>query len=375
MTRAKTQRPKTRAGTNNDKSAVRSMPRKTSPPPPPKATRPAEPPPPPEPPRPRAASVIDDQLLEVTEIPELLQLELVVHDAASHLPSAQRAIAEAGHVVLAGATGREGIDTIKQTLAGGGVDAILVGLPGGEPLIEAALTMDPRRPVIIAVCAGTGAEVVARAHAAGADLVTTRPHDVDRLAPVLLAASRLAEHRRELSIVRGTEATLRSRLEQITDSEPGGLQPFELFQRVLELELKRAKRYQYPLSVALFAVEIAAPPPPAGVRGILRARAGNALIQTIRDIDIATELDHERFLVLLPYTDLTGATEVARRVIAAVANGDPVVAMGRSIAPRFVGAVAWAKPGKALSFGKLMREATQALEQARKDGAELAVQP
>ena len=78
-----------------------------------------------------------------------------------------------------------------------------------------------------------------------------------------------------------------------------------MFQRVLELEIKRAKRYEYPLSVALFAVEVA-PPPPPGIRGILRARAGNALINAIRDIDIATQLDHERFLVLLPYTDLKG---------------------------------------------------------------------
>ena len=89
--------------------------------------------------------------------------------------------------------------------------------------------------------------------------------------------------------------------------EPGGLQPFELFQRALELEIKRARRYEYPLSVALFAVELEPPPPPPGMRGILRARAGNALIHTIRDIDLATQLDHERFLVLLPYTDLAGA--------------------------------------------------------------------
>jgi hypothetical protein len=192
---------------------------------------------------------------------------------------------------------------------------------------------------------------------------------------VLLAAARLVEQRRDLTSARGSEAVLRARLENLTEHDGSGLLPFEMFQRVLELELKRARRYLYPLSVALFALEIPLPPPPAGMRGILRARAGNALVHTIRDIDLATEIDHERFLVLLPYTDLTGATELARRVLAAVANGDPVVAMGRSISPRFVGAVAGAKPGQQLSFAKLMRDATRALEQARKDGAELAVQP
>jgi len=148
-----------------------------------------------------------------------------------------------------------------------------------------------------------------------------------------------------------------------------------VFQRVIELELKRARRFEYPLSVALFAVDIPPPPPPAGIRGILRARAGNALIHTIRDIDIATQLDHERFLVLLPYTDLKGAAGLGRRVVAAVAEGDPVVSAGRSFKPRVVGAVAGAKIGQELSFAKLMKDATQALNEARRDGAELAVQP
>ena len=140
------------------------------------------------------------------------------------------------------------------------------------------------------------------------------------------------------------------------------------------------------LSVGLFAVDIPPPAPPPGVRGILRARAGNALIHTIRDIDLATALPldlsraydsapttDERFLVLLPYTELGGAALLARRVIAALADGEPVIAAGRTFVPRFVGAVAGAAPGQPLSFSRLMKDATRALEQARRDGAELAV--
>ena len=176
-----------------------------------------------------------------------------------------------------------------------------------------------------------------------------------------------------MASARGNEAVLRARLDALVEPQVGTLQPFELFQRVLELELKRARRFDYAIAVALFALEIEPPPPPTGVRGILRARAGNALIHSIRDIDLATELDHERFLVLLPYTDLAGAAEVARRILAAVAGGTPVVAAGRTFPPRLVGAVAGAIPGQPLSFARLMRDATRALEQARRDGAELAV--
>lgn len=72
---------------------------------------------------------------------------------------------------------------------------------------------------------------------------------------------------------------------------------------------------------------------------------------------------------------VAGAALLARRVLAAVAAGDPVIATGRAFAPKFVGAVAGAKPGQQLSFARLMRDATRALDQARHDGAELAIQP
>src|SRR5262249_50711568 len=172
----------------------------------------------------------------------------------------------------------------------------------------------------------------------------TRPHD-DRLGPALLAAARLHAERKIATNAKGSEAVLRARLDQLAHPEPNGLQPFELFQRVLELEMKRARRYEYAIAVGLFAVEIPPPPPPPGIRGILRARAGNALVHSIRDIDLATELDHERFLVLLPYTELIGAAEVARRIIHAVASCDPVIATGRTFPPKLVGAVAGARPG------------------------------
>jgi hypothetical protein len=326
-----------------------------------------------------AGSYLDDLDADPDELvplrPDLLSLQVAVYEDATHLPTVQGAIVAAGHVVQLGASQRDGTGRIVHAIRGGGIDAVIAALPGGEPVIAAALALEPRRPVVIVSLTAPAVDAIERAHAAGADLVATRPHDVDRLAPVLFAASRLLVEKRVALTARGAEAVLRARLDEIADHEPGGLMPFEMFQRVLELEMKRAKRYEYPLSVALFAVEVAPPPPPPGIRGILRARAGTALIHTIRDIDIATQLDHERFLVLLPYTDLKGSAGLARRVIASVAALDPVVAGGRAFPPRVVGAVAGALPGQPLSFAKLMKDATRALEQARRDGAELAVQP
>ncbi len=312
---------------------------------------------------------------ELVPVRDITPLQVAIYEESAHLPSAQGAAVAAGHVVRVGAGGKAGIARVLHELRGGELDVIIAALPGGEPIIQAALALEPRRPIVIASVAGSSVSAVARAHAAGADLAVSRPHDVERLAPVLFAASRLHLEKRVALAARGAEQVLRARLDELSDPEPRGLLPFELFQRVLELEIKRAKRFEYPLSVALFAVDIAPPPPPPGIRGILRARAGNALIHAVRDIDIATQLDHERFLVLLPYTDLKGAAGLGRRIISGVAAGDPVIAAGRTFPPRVVGAVAGALPGQSLSFAKLMKDATRALEQARRDGAELAVQP
>lgn len=315
----------------------------------------------------------DDELDE-TDLVEVPQLRFAIYEHQEHLRAARDAIVAAGHLAVAGASGTSGISKIADEIVSG-IDVVLVALPGGEALIDIALAQAPRRPIVIAAVSGKPTDGIQRAVLAGADLAATRPHEIEGMATLLLGAARLHTERRAAQNARGAEAVMRAKLEEISDPELRGLQPLATFQRVLELEFKRARRFEYALSVALFAVEVAPPPPPAGIRGILRARAGNALIHTIRDIDLATQLDHERFLVLLPYTDLAGAAGLGRRVIAAVAQGDPVISAGRSFPPRVVGAVAGARPGQELSFAKLMKEATTALAQARRDGAELAVQP
>jgi hypothetical protein len=348
------------------------------------AEKPERPEPAARPDKRRSASVIstdqferiaDDEVVEETELPEPPQLRMLVLEGAPHLAAAQGAIALAGHTVVAAASGQGGVEKLRAAV--GGVDAVLVGLPGGDPLIDAVLAQPPHRPVVIAACAGGGVEAVRRAAAAGADLVAVRPHDVDRLAPILLAASRLVAQRRQLAAAPAPPAVEPADLDDLDDlaeREPGALQPFEVFQQAVERELDRARRYAYPLTIAMFSVDISSPPPPPGVGGILRARAGNALLHAIRDIDLVTELDQDRFAVLLPHTDRIAGAEVARRIISAIAGGDPVIAGGRTFAPKVIGAVTAARPGEPLSFAGLMHEATQLLEQAAVTGASLAVE-
>jgi hypothetical protein len=323
-----------------------------------------------------AAPVDDDQLVDERSAAAIPALRFAIYEESSHLGSAQSAVSASGHDIEIGGSGRDGLARVLEEVRSGEIDAVLVAVPGGEPIIEAALALE-RRPIVIASCGGTIHDAIQRALAIGADLATTRPHDVERIAPLALAAARLQLERGIAAAARGSGG----RLDDNADTEPRSFLPFEVFQRVLDLEIKRAKKFEYPLAVAMFAVEVDPPAPPPGIRGILRARAGNALINATRDIDFATQVEgeggpgNERFLVLLPYTDLKGAAGVARRLIAAVATGGAVTAAGRSFPPRVVGAVAGMRPGEGSSVAKLMKDATRTLEQARREGAELAVQP
>ena len=339
--------------------------------------------------------VSDDEIVEIVEVadlPEVPRLRMLVLESVPHLAAAQLAITEAGHVVVASASDREGLDRLRAGV--GEVDALLVGLPGSESLIEAVLALGPIRPVVISASTSSALEAVRRAAVSGADLAAVRPHDAERLAPILLAAARLVEQRRELRSAQGAAAEANARggpgpswpggpgghggldePDELSASDPGLLQPFEAFQHAVEVELERARRYGYPLAVAMFGVEIASPEPPPGVRGILRARAGNALVNAIRDVDLVTELDHDRFLVLLPYTDRLVGAEVARGIISAVAAADPVLAAGRTFPPKVIGAVAGTRAGEPLSFAQLIQDATQLLAQAAVTGASLAVEP
>ena len=121
------------------------------------------------------------------------------------------------------------------------------------------------------------------------------------------------------------EGELRERLARFGEPDKTtGFQHFEFFQRLLLMELKRAKRYGYSLAAALIAVDD--PDVRAHPRRQLAACASgspSAITSNIRDIDYPVEHVDGRVLVFLPYTDLEGATEVGNRVVKAVRKLGP----------------------------------------------------
>lgn len=252
-------------------------------------------------------------------------------------------------------------------------EVVLVGLPGGESQIAALRQVEPP-PLIVASLPGPAASARQRATEIGADLFLVRPHARDNLASVLGAAEQLAQARAAVAILTASERDLRDRLSHFGQPDADtGFHQFEFFQRMLVLEIKRAKRYNYPLAAVLVAFdEIEYELTPVAQRK-LRQRIASAITANIRDIDLPVEHADGRVLIFLPYTDLEGATEVGNRVVAAVRAFGRIESEGGEVAATASVGISAVQPGTGISFAKLMRDANQALRAAQLKGGDRVV--
>jgi PleD family two-component response regulator len=330
----------------------------------------------------RADSVVevdDDQLVAEDDAslasvpPPGPRARVAVHEQSVGQLGTIRVIVDSfHHTVVAAGSGSEGISRVLAAMRTEEPPAVVItAIPGGEAIVEAARMLEPRRPVVVITGPGDVYELGEKADRLGAELYAARPHDAERLAPILAAAARLAAEREELVAIKGAHQVLRQKVDTEGAAAAGGVQGFDSFQRILEVELKRARRYNYPLSVAL--LELGVFELPGGGERILRARATAAIVGAIRDIDLITELDDGRLLVLLPYTDLDGAENVGVRLVHAVRSQPPVVIGEVSASAELRIGVAGARVGQPLSFSRLMKDANAALAQAHADLLDLVV--
>lgn len=168
---------------------------------------------------------------------------------------------------------------------------------------------------------------------------------------------------------------LRARGERIAELE-GRLagraraeEELEFLKRLLFVEVKRSRRYGYPLSLALVAVdrwEELAPTLGAPRRTALLAEVLGVVHGALRDIDVAVPFSDERLVVLMPHTKDDGAMRVARRLCARIRE--------RERRPRLTASVGVATHGGdgTVSFGGLVKRASDALGRARAAGGDRA---
>lgn len=145
------------------------------------------------------------------------------------------------------------------------------------------------------------------------------------------------------------------------------------FKKYMLLEVKRSKRYKYPVALLMVALDgleahLKAHASPELQRAAIRAEVLQVLPQLLRDIDLLMPFAGEKYLVFLPHTSRTGCMTVARRVVARLRElktfpgGTASVAVA-SFDPKL-------EPRGQVSFGGLVREATDALKKAQAAGGD-----
>jgi len=203
---------------------------------------------------------------------------------------------------------------------------------------------------------------------AGQRRVSRAPH-ADGVLPLPVSPVDLKVRLPELLALKGagrTEPRPRPG-EGITDPLTG-FYTFAHFKEVLFVEVKRARRYGFPLSIALASFDALSVPMKDDLKAQLFGGLALAVRRSLRDTDLPVQYGPERVLLLMPHTDLQGALVVSRRICERVArasltHGDavlrPTVSVGVSATPSQRGE---------FSFADLSRQAQLSLESAVAQG-------
>ncbi len=138
---------------------------------------------------------------------------------------------------------------------------------------------------------------------------------------------------------------------------------FNHFKEVVFVEVKRARRYGFPLALALVAFDPIDGKMTSELHAQLMGGLALAMRRSLRDTDYPVAYSPDRILLLMPHTDLAGSLIVARRLNERVSRAtlqiDEI-----SIRPTISVGVAAGEPGRDYAFSDLVRQAQDGLTEA-----------
>lgn len=155
---------------------------------------------------------------------------------------------------------------------------------------------------------------------------------------------------------------------------PASSPDFEFLKRLLLMEVKRSRRYRYPIALLLveldrFAERTVGLSP--AQRTVALAETLKLLVGGVRDIDVAVPVTEGRFVVFLPHTGHDGGLVVAERLREKLKMQHPVPDMTVSVGMAvFEPGLGRPKDQTQVSFGNLMKDAAEALRRAQAAGGD-----
>lgn len=209
--------------------------------------------------------------------------------------------------------------------------------------------------------------------------ISARASWADGVLPLPLSANDLKVRLPELMRLRGAPTTrppLRPVPEPVPTVRPGdgildpltGFYTFAHFKEVLFIEVKRARRYKFPVSLALIAFDPLDEDLAEELRTRLHSGLALAIRSSLRDTDFPVQYDRDRISLFMPHTEPQGALIVARRICERVAraelrHGQRVLRPTLSIGVAGVGS----RPD-VFSFSDLVKAANEAMTAAMRAG-------
>ena len=142
---------------------------------------------------------------------------------------------------------------------------------------------------------------------------------------------------------------------------------FAHFKEVVFVEVKRARRYGFPLALALVGFDAFESPLSEELHMQLMGGLALAMRRSLRDTDYPVQYSADRVLLLMPHTDLAGSLIVARRICERVARAT-LSHEDTSIRPTISVGVAAGEPGRDYGFSDLVRQAQDGLNEAMSRG-------
>jgi PleD family two-component response regulator len=233
------------------------------------------------------------------------------------------------------------------------VAAVAAGFDG-EGLVARVRRDAPDTSIVLLYDAGMEAVAVEQALQVDADGFLVAPLKRQVVLSVMRLAQRLHSSRvrlREKAAAALGEAPKRANLGRAAPNTPDEA----FFKKYLLLEIKRSRRYRYPVGLLVIALDT------PGTKS--RRDALQVVGAALRDIDLAFPFATDRILAFLPYTKGKGILDVSKRILGRFEASD--------LGTASIGVAVFdpeGKPKLSVSYGGLVRLASAALKRAKEAG-------
>jgi len=212
--------------------------------------------------------------------------------------------------------------------------------------------------------------------AVGADVVLRRPLSGDYLGVVCSQLFRISELRTRVAFLEeeniGLRRSLGADLYLDTDTQ---FYRFDIFKHIILMEIKKAKRYGYVVSLLMMAfdhyTEMMGWLDPDQRRHLFDLLK-KATVNNIRDIDIPLLFSEDKILVVMPHTDLKSAAIVADRIRGRVKEIKTPASLAK-LELSSSAAVASTQADPDAGFGTMIQNAVQGLKQAEAKGGDVVM--